>query len=363
MALGVLIKGLLGVALPAFAIFLFLMFKKELRKAKEFHLLPGLLIILVIGLPWYIAEYMIHGKVFLEFALGFLFLSRFQGAVSGHAGPWYYYFFALILGFAPWSQFLPVGLWQTWKRATTRDSRLVTRDPELLTLCFILPAFIVFSIAKTKIPNYVLPLYPFLAIMVAAMWDRFFNDPAKERKAFVISNICFAVVIVLIFIGVIMLGNSNYPSQYAALMPSLLGLAATLLLGGLFSIMFFFTKAYHYSFAVIPVMVFGIALILTVEALPQVENFKGAKPLGQELAKVVKNRQMIAAYETGNRPSVVLHSPATVTFLTKEAELDRFLSAKKGFAFTTTDEYEKIRLRLPRGAKVFDKKGDLLVIY
>jgi 4-amino-4-deoxy-L-arabinose transferase-like glycosyltransferase len=381
MALGIMIKGLLGVALPAFAVFLFLLFKQEFRKAKEFHLLPGLLIILVIGLPWYIAEYLVHGKIFLDFALGFLFLSRFQGAVSGHAGPWYYYFFALILGFAPWSQFLPVALWQTGKKLITYNLKLITCDPELLTLCFIIPAFVVFSVAQTKIPNYVLPLYPFLAIMVAKLWNDLLEPETKVSvpsgdqprinsrlignagPGMIFSNLFFAAVIALIFIGVIMLGNSNYPSQYAVLMPSILTLAVVLIAGSLLSVLGFLLSAYRLSFSALAVMVFVLALVLTVNALPQVEQFKGAKPLGQELAKVIKDKQAIASYETGNRPSVVLHSPRTVVYLTREAELNSFLSAKKGFAFTTADEYEKIKSRLPRGAKVFDKKGDLLVIY
>ncbi len=355
LALGMLIKGLLGVALPAFAIFLFLLFKRELPKLKELRLVPGLIIILLIGLPWYVAEYLIHGQVFLDFALGFLFLARFGGVVAGHTGPWYYYFLALLLGFVPWSQFLPVALWQTFKRWKS--------DPELLTLCFIVPAFIVFSAAKTKIPNYVLPLYPFLAIMVAALWDRLFSQPEVERRSFLISNIFFAVVIVLIFIGVIILGNSNYPSQYASLMPSLLALAGLLLAGSLISVLCFLLSAYRLSFAALPVMIFAITALLTLAALPQVENFKGAKPLGQALAKAIKPGQRVAAYETGNRPSVVLHSPVVVSFLTREAELDGFLAARQGYAFTTTDEYEKIKIRLPRGAEIFDRKGDLLVLY
>ncbi|MBN3032994.1 MAG: glycosyltransferase family 39 protein [Candidatus Saganbacteria bacterium] len=377
LALGMLIKGLLGAALPAFAIFLFLLFKKELNKLKELRLIPGALIILLIGLPWYIVEYLIHGRVFLDFALGFLFLSRFQGAVSGHAGPWFYYFLALLIGFAPWSQFLPVALWQAGRKLTTNNTlaslattrpdksglQLTTADPELLTLCFILPAFVVFSIAQTKIPNYVLPLYPFLAIMVAAMWERLFAEPGRERSAFIISNICFAAVIALIFTGVMILGNSNYPAQYAALMPGLLALAAVFLIGSLLSVSGFLLSAYRFSFAVLPATVFAIALVLTVQALPQVENFKGAKPLGRELAKVLRPGEQVAAYETGNRPSVVLHSPLPVTFLTREAELASFLAARRGYAFTTTDEYEKIKTRLPRGARVFDRKGDLLVLY
>lgn len=370
LALGMLIKGLLAIALPGFAIFLFLLFKKELGKLKELRLITGTIIIILIGLPWYIVEYLIHGQVFLDFALGFLFLSRFGGVVAGHTGPWYYYFLALLLGFFPWSQFLPVALWQSGRKLTTYNLRLRTADPELLMFCFIVPAFIVFSIAKTKIPNYVLPLYPFLAIMVAKLWDDLLAESEHNRglksavrTAFTGSNIFFAVVIILIFVGVIILGNSNYPSQYAALLPSLLALAAILVVGSLLSVFGFLLSAYRFSFASLPAMIFVVTLLLTLVALPQVENFKGAQPLGQELAKMIKPGQKIAAYETGNRPSVVLHSPRPVTFLTREAELNGFLAARQGFAFTTTDEYEKIKTRLPRGVKILDRKGDLLVLY
>ncbi len=355
LALGMLIKGLLAVALPACAIFLFLLFKKELRKLLDVHVFLGILVILLIGLPWYAAEYLIHGKVFLDFALGFLFLSRFQGIVSGHTGPWYYYFPALLLGFAPWSHFLPLGLWQTFKNWKN--------DPELLSLCFVLPAFIVFSIAKTKIPNYILPLYPFLAVMVGNSWDRLIRKPETERLGFLISNFFFAIVVILIFIGVIYVGNVQYPAQYASLVPPLQALAATLIVGSAASIILFLFKSYSLSFASIPIMVFVITLILTTWALPLVDNFKGAKPLGQELSKVIKSNEMIAAYEVGNRPSVVLHSPKPVKFIPSEKDLILFLKRRQGYVFTTSDGYEKIKPALPKRVKIFDRKGDLLVLF
>lgn len=355
LAFGLLIKGLLAVALPACAVFLFLLIKRELHRIKDMAVIPGILIIALIGLPWYIAEYLIHGKVFLDFALGFLFLSRFQGVVSGHTGPWYYYFIALLLGFAPWSHFIPLGLWKAFKNWKN--------DPELLSLCFILPAFIVFSIAKTKIPNYVLPLYPFLAIMTGNSWDRLLRKPEAERLGFLTANVLFAVVVVLILIGAIAVGNNQYPAQYVSLIPPLQALAAALIIGSAVSIVLFLFKSYSLSFAAIPIMVFVIAAILTVWALPLVENFKGAKPLGRELTKVIRPDQRVAAFETGNRPSVVLHSPGPVKFLGSEAELLSFLKSKEGYVFTTTDEYEKIKLRLPKSIKIFDRKGDLLVLY
>jgi len=355
MALGMLIKGLLAVALPSTAIILFLLIKREAGKLKELHIIPGLLIILLVGMPWYIAEYMIHGQVFLEFALGFLFLSRFQGVVSGHTGPWYYYFPAVLLGFAPWSQFLPFSLWQSFKRWKN--------DPELLSLCFMIPAFIVFSIAKTKIPNYILPIFPFLAIGVARVWDDFLSDPKGSIAGFRLSNLFFAFIIFLIIIGFIMVGHQNYPSQYASLVPGLIALAAVLIAGGALSIIFFFLKAYRLSFSTIPIMVFIITSILTVWVLPQVETFKGAKPLGQELARIIKPADQVAAFGTGNRPSVVLHSPQPVIFLDSERQLISFLQGKNGYVFTTPDIYEKMRLSLPKTTKILDKKGDLLIVY
>lgn len=341
LGLAVLIKGLLGVALPAFAIFLFLLIKKDLSRLKEMKLLPGLLIILIVGTPWYLAEYLIHGQVFLDFAVGFLFLSRFQGAVSGHAGPWYYYFFALLLGFAPWSQFLPLGLRQSFKNWKN--------DPELLSLCFILPAFIVFSIAQTKIPNYVLPLYPFLAIMVGKLWADLLEDPAKSRKGMLISVFSLLIVVLLLVIGATIAIKANYTAELQTFTPSLIALGIVLLAGSLSSVLFFILKQYRHSFAVIPLTTFILAFILTTFALPLAEQYKGAKPLGEEIAKVIKPGEKIGAYNVGNRPSIVLHSPRPVVFLETAQQAASF----RGYLFTTDGRYGKITF----------SQGDLKVIY
>jgi 4-amino-4-deoxy-L-arabinose transferase-like glycosyltransferase len=290
-----------------------------------------------------------HGKVFLDFALGFLFLSRFQGVVSGHTGPWFYYFLALLLGFAPWSQFLPLALWQAWK-----DRR---RDPQLLLLCFIIPAFIVFSIAKTKIPNYILPLYPALAILVAHEWDKFFNAP-NDRRGFFWANLGLMVVTALLIIGFIIAGTGNYAGQYQGLKPNLLLLAATLIVGSLSSVLFFFLKKDKASFYALPAMVLVITLILTLLTLPAVENYKGEKELGTKVAAAIKPNEQIASYDVGNRPGVVYYNVQPVVFLTQEAEARSFLAKRQGYCFTTTDNFNK--LSLPK--RLFAQKGDLVIL-
>lgn len=348
MGLAMLIKGVLGVALPLFTIFLFLLIKKELGKIREMFPVLGLVIIALIGLPWYIAEYLIHGKVFLDFALGFLFLSRFQGVVSGHTGPWYYYFIALLLGFAPWSQFLPLAFWKTFKDGKSA--------PSLLILCLVLPAFLVFSIAKTKIPNYILPLYPFLAIMVGKLWNDFLDNPKVHYAGFLISNLSLLVVIGLLMFAAVLAGQ-NYSGPYAESLPLLNTLAGILMAGSLLSILFFLAKKYLWSFALLPIMVFAIAGYLTLQVLPAVEKYKGTRELCAEVTKVILPDESIAAFDVGNRPGVVFYNSKPIVFLKSESEAISFLNNKRGYCFTHVSNFNQLK---PYG-QLFSRRGELAV--
>ena len=352
MALGFLLKGIIGIAIPAFTIFLFLLIKKELYRLKEMRILPGIIIILTIGTPWYIAEWLLHGEKFVQFALGFLFLSRFGGVVAGHPGPWYYYFLALLLGFAPWSHFLPYSLFRTWKQRANA--------PELLTLCFIVPVFIVFSIAKTKLPSYLLPIFPFLAITIGKLWNDFLSlDQNKLRRPMTTAIVSFAIVVLLLIIGFIIVGTSQYSSQYQESLPNLLFLGSILIVGSLVSIVFYFTKRYQSSFASIPIMVFIIALILTTQTLPLVENYKGTKELANKVSQVIKTDEQIAAYHVGNRPGVVFYNSKPIVFLDQQEQLLEFLKKKQGYCFTTIEEHKKLQEK----RKTLAQQGKLIVIY
>ena len=349
MGLATLTKGIIGVVLPLFVFFLFLTVKKEFRKIKESHLLPGILIILLIALPWYLVEYLRHGGAFLNFVFGFLFLSRFQTVVSGHPGPWYYYFISLILGFAPWSAYLPYSLWKTWKQRTN--------ESELFTLCYLLPVFIVFSLAKTKLPNYLLPLFPFLAITVGKAWQEVLEQ-GKADLGFFLSHLFNLVVVSLIFLAAVIAGQ-NYTGPFQALLPQLCLLAGILSLGTLAAFAFFLLKNYRVSFLSTIIMVFVVIGFLTFQTLPAVENFKGTKELAQKVSHVIKDDETIASYQIGNRPGVVFYNQKPILFLDQEKDLLSFLKKKKGYCFTTTEQYEKLKKKV----KLLGIKGDLVVIY
>jgi len=99
-------------------------------------------------------------------------LERFTSTVNHHDGPWYYHFPVVLLGFAPWSIYLPVAIarLQFWQRTHWRFSDPLTSWVYLPVLVY--RCFGFFTIAVTKLPNYVLPLMPAAAILVALLWTR-----------------------------------------------------------------------------------------------------------------------------------------------------------------------------------------------
>lgn len=348
MALAVLVKGLIGIAIPAFAIFLFLLFRKELHRIREMQIPAGILITALVASPWYLIEWNLHGQAFVDFALSFLFLSRFKGVVAGHPGPWYYYFLALLLGFAPWSHFLPYSLARTWKNRSGAA--------ELLTLCYVIPVFIVFSIARTKLPSYILPLYPILGITVGKLWQDFFKNEQNMRRGMAIANVLLAIVVALIIIGFAIVGTSNYSRPYQREIPKLLLLAGILAAGSGSSVIFFIMRKYKISFYALPIMVFILAFVLSMQTLPTVEKYKGTKELAEKVRQIINEDQLIAAYNIGNRPGVVFYNSKPVVFLENETQVNKFLKNKRGYLFTTSKELKKY-------GNVFEEKGELIVIY
>src|SRR5208283_1116738 len=109
-ALAFLTKGLIGIVFP-FGIALIYLYLTE-GKAGIMRIvnLKGMVIFLILSVPWYAAEFSINGREFFEQFFVKHHLQRYAGVISGHSGPIYYYLPVLLLGLFPWAAFLPSGL-------------------------------------------------------------------------------------------------------------------------------------------------------------------------------------------------------------------------------------------------------------
>jgi 4-amino-4-deoxy-L-arabinose transferase-like glycosyltransferase len=95
-------------------------------------------------------------------------LTRYTDAVSTHGGPFWYYLPVLLVGFFPWSAFLPRALWAAGGVARRRSGRAPADRAVVACAVWAGTVFLFFSLAGTKLPSYLFPAFPALALLVGA---------------------------------------------------------------------------------------------------------------------------------------------------------------------------------------------------
>jgi 4-amino-4-deoxy-L-arabinose transferase-like glycosyltransferase len=118
--------------------------------------------------PWYAA---VAARTNGEWIDGFFFIhnvGRFMAPMEKHGGTVFFHPLAMLVGFYPWSCFLPLAIvLVAWR--LTRGKGAITSAPLVLLLVWLAVWVGGFSASATKLPNYVLPAYPAAALLVAAL--------------------------------------------------------------------------------------------------------------------------------------------------------------------------------------------------
>ena len=171
LGIGVLIKGPIAPMVSFLTICVLIMWQfisgsadkrftpfQWLRAVKPF---TGLLIIALIISPWMIAIGITTQGRFFEEALGTDMLGKVSQQQESHGGPFGYHFIAMWLMFWPGLLLLPIAIRVAFAR--------LNHPGVIFCLAWLLPSWIVFELASTKLPHYTLPLYPALALLVGYM--------------------------------------------------------------------------------------------------------------------------------------------------------------------------------------------------
>ncbi|MGV4877493.1 ArnT family glycosyltransferase [Acetobacter indonesiensis] len=124
----------------------------------------GWLISLAILLPWCVAIGVVSHGEFFRNAVGTNFLGKVSSGQQAHGLPPGYHVLVFLIAFWPGSFFVAATLPAIWKNRTTQAVKYL--------LCWILPHWLVFEAIATKLPHYVLPTYPAVAILTAGMLVR-----------------------------------------------------------------------------------------------------------------------------------------------------------------------------------------------
>jgi 4-amino-4-deoxy-L-arabinose transferase-like glycosyltransferase len=153
-----LTKGMLGVLFGAIA-FVFLLWDTP-RLLTSVYMWLGIFIgCLPIGL-WYAAQWFQYGNTFTNVGMVDQSLSRIWQPVEGHSQPIWYYPLEIVKYTHPWFLFLFSSFRLTWRNRNLSWSKLV-----LVWSCLYLVAI---SVMSTKLPWYVYPIYPAIALALGA---------------------------------------------------------------------------------------------------------------------------------------------------------------------------------------------------
>jgi 4-amino-4-deoxy-L-arabinose transferase-like glycosyltransferase len=164
-ALAVLAKGPVGLLLPALVVGADLLWRRPRGALRQLHLPGGLLVFLAIAGPWHLLVMLRSGGQFLDDFILHRNVARFATENLPHPGPIWYYLPVLLLAGFPWSLFLPGALMRLlrgWK-ALPREER----DRMRFLLLWILLPTVFFSFAGSKLPSYLLPAFPAVAVILA----------------------------------------------------------------------------------------------------------------------------------------------------------------------------------------------------
>ena len=252
LGLGVLSKGPVAIALPGLIVGIFLWTRKELFTKKLFHYKPilGTLLILLVAAPWFVA---VHYATDGEWTQGFFFehnFKRFGSTMEGHGGIFLLTWAFVILGLLPFSVYVIQAFRESWRKK---------QESFVLFSLIVSVVFIVFfSISSTKLPNYTMPCYPFLAALIALYLDGVLKD--SKRSKFLSWGI-WALLIITVALPIA--GYFGLKSEKQLVNVNWLsGFILILTIGSILSLYFFKKKQYQKSLSSIAVswIVFGMVL-------------------------------------------------------------------------------------------------------
>ena len=168
MGLAALAKGPVGLLLPGLVVGAFALIARDGRAVRRALSPAGIALFSCVAGPWYALVYRAQGDAFVDVFLLNHNLARFTSTVHHHPGPFLYYVPILLAGIFPWSGLVLPAL----AGARPRGSR-----ERLFVLLWLIVPFVFFSAAGSKLPGYVLPCLPPLALLVGRAAARLSREP------------------------------------------------------------------------------------------------------------------------------------------------------------------------------------------
>ncbi len=284
MALATLTKGLIGFLVTGAVMFLWLLVFNEWRRLRPLYLPTGALLFLALAAPWHILA-ALRNETWAHRYFVYEHWERFTSSAASRPGPWWYFIPIVLAGLFPWTGFLWPAL-----RTALRGGWAARKENANAWFFATWAAFIFlfFSKSHSKLPPYILPVFPPLAVLVGAWLARpGAEDPKRLRAGLVVFSafsalLGTAMVVIVLFPGRII----RDPIQVLALRPYAFALAAIALAGGALTLWLELRRSSAIALRAM-VVTAGLFYAALTFAVPDIQ-----RPGTSELARIVRTRAL-----------------------------------------------------------------------
>jgi hypothetical protein len=310
-----LAKGPVGLLIPVLSFMAILTFGRRLSGVWIKYLLFSVVLGIGIFLAWGIPANEATGGEFFRRGIGYHVLGRMSRPLETHGGNFFlflpYYIPVVIVAFFPWILYLPAAL------SALSGGRVGGRYARLFLLSWMTPTFLLMSFVSTKLPHYVLPIWPALSLAVAA------TIKAAEQKKLAPQDLAwfsrgrwlfgvtglFGAILLMVgpwFVPLFGLKLPGFEPGGPSLIWYIASLGCTLLVMTILTLREHAAGRYRSTVGILTAGVIGIVVTISFLAFPTIERFKVAKPLAEAIRSKTGANVPAAAYDY-NEPSLIFY--------------------------------------------------------
>ena len=295
---------------------------------QSLYLWSSLILGIVPAIAWYIAQYLHYGSQFLGISLGTQTFNRIWEPVSNVSSPFWYYLLEIAKYGLPWLIFLPYGVKLAF------DSRHLSWGKLALTWSGVY--LLAVSLMATKLPWYIIPIYPGLSLLIGASLARAW----QKNLAPYFWRICLSLLSLICWLASIYYGSvSDSPEINLALILAVVAFSFTLA-----SVMLWLHSRYF-----IPAIIAGFyfALLLLFNSphwLWELNEAFPVKPVAQMLQQSTPHGQNIYTTYQSLRPSLEFYSDRVIIPASDE-QLKQYWQNRPVYLLIDRDAINRLNLQ------------------
>jgi 4-amino-4-deoxy-L-arabinose transferase-like glycosyltransferase len=208
--------------------FLWLLLFNQWKRLRPLHLPSGIALFLVIAVPWHVLA-ALRNPTWVHRYVVYEHFERYLTPAAGRVQPWWFFAPILVLGLFPWMGFL----WGAVRDALPGGwGRRNENADAWFLVTWIGFIFLFFSASSSKLPAYILPVFPALALLIGAWLANIAADSARLRSGFRVFSFVCGLLALALLVAVFRIGIIRDQEQALELRPFAVALAVILIVGG-----------------------------------------------------------------------------------------------------------------------------------